>query len=624
MKKLIGLLTICTALFIAVCSIGVTKASAEEQAPEARASIYGDNLFTSISYREDNFVEPSGLSKVIHSQNFNGDTKETNIKSNFMSYDSTKDMLISMEFKIEQNRDIFGNDSLRIKATGTGLSYAEFYDEDFNVMGKTYFLDYAGMSAITKNNGESIVCVNALLPNDYIQYNNAKYFVVVPKLSYPSSSGITYYENGNAIYNMHVSLVEEYSYKDTDLSTITVDYRPYEPGMTWSHLQVENIDSNYLKLKNTNPVEFMALFVKNFNISDRNGEKVTNIEYGSINPVQMQVQGGVYEYIVKATSNDGYDVDFLLISVVCSDNDGPTIIGTTEYNVPSGSILNVNSIKSTLTAIDNVSSESEITISLKYDYYSSNYKKPGTYYVCFVAQDADGNMSDDFVVKINVLDKQAPKFYDSNNRVVSSTKVYKSPDSVLVLSDITNNLRAVDDIDGELEIKVYNNTYVGNGDKPGQYYIALRAVDKSGNASIYNVTVIVSEEMPSQSILIDGKTIIVDKHVKLVKEDFHVFLQVLNKYNPNTTSYTNINSSIYTASYKEVGDYLVDYNIISTNGQETTGVFTVKVIESRTDGSFVDDKEKEPGVIESILTWIWNLLISFFEFIGSLFTGGKK
>ena len=625
-KKIIAILTVCAALLISICSILPKASAAEEDEPAVASMTYEDNIYQGMSYREESFTNPNGSTKMIHTQNFNGDEKTTVIKTNYMTITDSvnyRDMLISMEFYIgdapNQALDFIFSGNGVITAAGLGYSSVEFYDADFNYLGGTYLSQT--LTAIERVSNGSIIRVNAVITNSYYK-NNAKYFTVVPKMSLPDGTGQFLDKNGNSIKNMHVSFIENDSITSSEqLENLDVEYRYKTTMMTWNSSNLGELTSNYLLVSNSNPQEFFDSFIQNLSVVSPTGSSA-RIKCYSLSPSEMQEQGGIYEYVIIANEADNYE--FLIVSIVCSDTEAPTIIGTKEYNVPSGSLLQVSSIKSTLTAIDNVSSENEITITMKYDYYTGNHREPGTYYVCFIATDKDGNVSEDFIVKINVLDKEPPKFYDKNGRIVSSTKVYKSTDSILVLSDITNNLKAVDAIDGELDITVKNNTYVGNGDKPGQYYITLRAVDSSGNGATYNITVYVKEEMPKCTILIDGKTIIVDKHVKLVKDDFHTILKMLNKYDPSTSSYTNINDEIYKSSYKEVGDYLVDYNIVATNGQEISGVFTIKVIESRTDGAFFDEKEEEPGVIESIFTWLWNLIVSFFEWLGSLFTGTKN
>ena len=128
--------------------------------------------------------------------------------------------------------------------------------------------------------------------------------------------------------------------------------------------------------------------------------------------------------------------------------------------------------------------------------------------------------------------------------------------------------------------------------------------------------------MPSKTILIDNKLVIVDKNRQLSQKDFHSLIKTMGLYDPTTYSYTTIDSAIYMLSSDLEGEYLVGYNISTTSGVENEGVFTVRVTESRTNGSIKDDKEDEEeseGFIVSVLKWCGNFVTGLFKFIGNLF-----
>ena len=299
----------------------------------------------------------------------------------------------------------------------------------------------------------------------------------------------------------------------------------------------------------------------------------------------------------------------------------PSITGTKEFTVPNTNALSIDTIKASLIISDNVDNAEDVYLEVTYDNYSQNYSKPGMYRVCFKATDLSGN-SGEFEVKIIVVDRNGPVFYDKYNTIIKKYTVLKSPDSVLVMSDILGQIKAVDSVDGRVEIEVYNDKYTGKGDTEGSYIIMLKATDKSGNVSYLNVNVKVSSEMPSKTILIDNKLVIVDKNRKLNQNDFHNLIKITGIYDPTTYSYTTIDNSIYSLSSKIEGEYLVGYNVSTTSGVENDGAFTVRVIDSRTNGAIKDEKEEniqEDGFIISTLKFIGNAIMSIFDFIGNLF-----
>lgn len=615
-KKLITIFSLCATLILAVCSVGMKKANAEE--PIATSEItYSDNLFSSISYRElyqgNYIVHDNYISK------YNLEGGVARLNTNIMPLEeSDKDLLISMKFRLGDIIDM----TKTVDATDVFMTGIKLYDENYKKT-DSFYLEVQGNTEIKfetykLDSSGQYVTVNIVHPNP--NYSNqvetkCKYFNIEPQLKYYNYNGEGILENGSAISEMYVSFIE----KDTitsqeELEGINVDYTPYSSGFTWDCKQV-SIDSNYLGLK-VSETFVIETVVEAIKVTNQSGE-ICTLDYGSTYDETIHLQGFKYEYILHAYDNNGKH-EFLLVSLNIVDNEAPVINGNKEYTVPNGSLLSVNAIKQTLIVTDNNDNTEDITISIEYDYYTENYETPGVYYVCFVATDKSGNSSK-LLVRINVTDKNAPVFYDEYNIQRTKCTVYKSVDSVLVMSDIISKYKAIDEVDGELEIKIHTDKYTGNGETPGKYNVMLKAVDKSNNVTYFTVTIVVSEDMPSKTILINEKYIVVEKNIKLTKNDFHSIIKLLGTYNANTTSYTTINSEIYSTSYNEIGDYLVEYTIVTTSGYETNDVFSVSVVNSRTGGAVIDEKEKEDGIIVSFFKWIWNLILSFFEWIGSLF-----
>ena len=126
--------------------------------------------------------------------------------------------------------------------------------------------------------------------------------------------------------------------------------------------------------------------------------------------------------------------------------------------------------------------------------------------------------------------------------------------------------------------------------------------------------------MPKKTILVDNKTVVVENDVILTKNDFYQIIKVASINNSTSISYITINTEIYSDYSKTPGEYLVDYNIVTTSGLEYDGVFITKVVETRSNGAFIDTpKEQQDGFIVSILKWIWSLIVSAFNWFMGLF-----
>ena len=299
------------------------------------------------------------------------------------------------------------------------------------------------------------------------------------------------------------------------------------------------------------------------------------------------------------------------------DTQAPKIYGTNEYTVSTKTQYSIDTIKGALFAEDN--SGEEVEIKLFSDYYSENYQTPGTYYVTFFATDSSGNTTT-YPVKINVKDTQAPVFYDKNGKEVTSTTVYKSLDSVLLISEVMAKMTVTDDVDGEIKtVSIIKDNYTGYGDEAGTYTIVVRAKDAAGNKTDFVIYVYVLDSMPDKTLIIDKHHIVVENNVKLTDDNIAAILKTCGYYKTNTTSYVTINSEAYTELYDTNGEYLVEYNIVTTSGTEINGVLTVEVVDARAgDNTIV---EEEPNIFMKVLNWIWNLIKKIFTFIADLFSG---
>ena len=577
--------------------ISIDEKTSEETGEDVDLDLES-NLFESISY---GYTEKNNKRYL---------TGSDNVLTNIMSLEPTKDLLISLKYNLSNSSDVNKNVSL-------SQSSLIFLDENFRIIDGEYkFYQFTKVKDYKFDSSGMILDYSIILNNPIETVPNAKYFILMPSVWYFLIDGNMMFESSNYISEMYVSFVEKDSINfPNQLESLSIDYKPKDNTFIWKS-ELIDINSNYVSIKTSEETEFSS-FLQYVNVNDSENNELS-LKHGSLYPEENHIQGEKYGYILEATDKDG-NSEYLLVYLYCVDKTPPVIAGSNEYRVPNSALLNVENIKKSLIVYDDVSSESEIKITTKYDYYTSNYATPGEYYVCFTATDKDGNCSD-YIVKIIVEDRNKPKFYDTYNKVCTSSKVYKSVDSIFVMSDIINTISAVDEVDGKLEIKISKDNYTGNGDTPGEYLVVLSAKDKSGNVGYYNVNIIVSDKIPSKTILIDEKLIIVEKKYKLTEEDFHNIIKLIGSYNPNTTSYTTINDDIYSSSSNITGDYLVEYSIVTTSGIENEEVFTVRVIEARTSSSIKDEPEKKDGFIVSALKWLWNLILSFFEWIGSLFT----
>ena len=601
MKKILFALVTAVAL---MCSVTNKASAAEEngEEPIETSDVYGGNLFTGFEINLHDYVSGDNP--------FNDEDKYF---TNLVPVKADRELLLSIKINpsgenINKNKQVFFSgravlfdENFRIV---NSIMYHELYDmpESYKVEDAGEYFTYNKLFRNLQNEGNG----------SEVKYMSIGFY----NIRYTDLSGNTVYSTTENVESVYIGNVLANTINQEDMKTLEFNYEANNPQITWNCI-ISDVDKKYLQLDVSDDVltDVNALF----SAVDANGDKLI-ISSGDINGYVIPEVGGEYNYIFEARDTTG-NRDFLYVKFNVIDDVAPLISGPTTLKVPNKIKTPISSIKNALIIVDDHDAMEDVKLFVKYDYYSDNYNIPGEYYICFTAQDKAGNTTD-FTIAMIVEDKDAPVIYDENGMVrTKDTTVIKSIDSVLLISDFINQLKAVDNVDGELKLTIHKDEYTGNGDKEGSYIVVLRAKDTSGNVVYHNVRITVSASMPSKTIFVDNKIVIVEKKVKLNQTAFHTILKLSGKYNIETTSYTKIHDYIYSPSYNVEGEYLVPYEITTISGIEESDTLIVRVVDSRTNGSLVDHPEqvKEDGVIVSILKWIWNLLVSLYNWFIGLF-----
>lgn len=539
-----------------------------------------------------------------------------NAVSNLIKVEDNKQLLISMNIELDNTNGNYSN----YKISSSLFIPLDSYFEKINALQNGFYYYEAFSNYRIDSSGLFVNCrILINISNLANKYPDMEYLMFIPTFQYRNDdTNVTVKQSVDTIKEVHVSFVDNGTITDKNsLLDYEVNYEPKTKAIIWSSDYSFDFSSD-LVAANVAENTTIETVVSKINASS-NGNKL-NVISGSLITESSFEQGQTYLYMIYAEDSDGnYDSKLLIINVV--DLEAPIIYGSNEYTIPNSTKLSINSIKSSLIVTDNVDAAEDIKLSLVSDYYSNNYKNPGKYYITFRAEDTSGNFST-FTVCIKVEDREAPKFKDENGLVIKSFNVHKSVDSVLLISEVIETLTATDNYDGNVDITVAKDSYSGNGDKPGTYVVKLQAKDAANNKSYFDVVINVTEEMPSKTIVINDRLIVVEKSVKLSKNDLVSIFKICENYVSTTTSYTVINDDIYRLSYNITGEYLVEYNITTVSGTEHEDVVTIRVVDSRSSGAIVTTPEaEEDGFIMKILKWIWNLILTVFTWIGNVFKG---
>lgn len=152
------------------------------------------------------------------------------------------------------------------------------------------------------------------------------------------------------------------------------------------------------------------------------------------------IVGSPGTYTVKISVSDSSEnTAYANITVIVVDDHAPVINGTKSYTSSPTSTLNVETIKSTLTAVDFLGTSLTSSIELISDEYSSNATTPSStpYEIVFSVEDYRG-ITTEYTVEVKVIDIDAPIFvYDDTFTVYVSkgtTLSYSIYDEILLAS----------------------------------------------------------------------------------------------------------------------------------------------------------------------------------------------
>ncbi len=281
---------------------------------------------------------------------------------------------------------------------------------------------------------------------------------------------------------------------------------------------------------------------------------------------------GEYEVVFSVSDTAGNTSTFTL-NVYVQDKTAPVIEGSGTKRVSYTSPLEMENLKSLYTITDNVDKNLELVV--ESDTYTENARIPGSYRIVFSATDSSNNKTTK-VVDIEVIDDVAPV-------INGADRIEKSLSSILTIEEIISNYEAIDAIDGKVNIELAGDGYTGNGKKVGTYRVTLSASDRTGNAGVKDIEIVVFDDIkPIWYIKGDNQIIInVDQTLKLNEDDVKRVLRREGYYNLDeiTTFAMEDVDGYFKEENPKAGNYDLRYNIKSQSGKNEDVVVTLAVKE---------------------------------------------
>ena len=305
------------------------------------------------------------------------------------------------------------------------------------------------------------------------------------------------------------------------------------------------------------PIELSMLLntFSAYDTFDGNISSNIKIEYDEYSSNTNKI--GEYLVIISVEDSSKNKISsYFYIKVV--DTTPPIIEGKNEYISYLSSPLNIASIKENLLALDNTNIDLTSQIFICEDTYSSNKNVVGKHNLYFCVYDYSNNISDNFLVEIDVKDDIPP--------VIEGLDYFSSYlSSPLSIQDILYSIAASDNNkDVSSSIFITRDLYSNFQNTTGEKYIYVKAMDEYLNVSKeFKVTINLIDDIPPQIFGLNTY----DSYLSSPLSISHIKQQltVLDNINGNITSNLEIINDSYSNNINKKGTYFVTFIVKDTS-----------------------------------------------------------
>lgn len=264
--------------------------------------------------------------------------------------------------------------------------------------------------------------------------------------------------------------------------------------------------------------------------------------------------------------NNNWEYNF---SIQAIDNTSPVINGFEGAYITSvGAPASVETIKSQLTAVDDVDGNITSKIIVKSDNYSANKNKVGVYSIVFEVSDNSNNKAS-ITINVSVIDNIKPA-------ITGPSTITSNLSNPQTIDSIKAQMSASDNYDGNItnSIVVYADTFSPNSSKVGEYNITFKVTDSSNNYTTKNVTVSVVDDIKP---LISGPSNYTKStSTSLTSSSILSSLTATDNVDGDISSKITEKTNSYIGNESKVGTYTITYTV-KDNANNTSDIFTVSI-----------------------------------------------
>lgn len=171
-------------------------------------------------------------------------------------------------------------------------------------------------------------------------------------------------------------------------------------------------------------------------------------------------------------------------------------------------------------------------------------------------------------------------FVDTNNPEFSGSGAYiTSYNTSETIQEIINkHITVVDEVDGDISnnIVIISDLYSGNENIIGDYLVELSASDSSGNIAVFNLTILVKDEVPpvitgpdsvEYDIFSSNSLLSIINEIYVIEDEY-------------SSTIINILVDNYTSNKDSIGSYSVEFEAVDEQLNATTKSFDVVLVDN--------------------------------------------
>lgn len=274
--------------------------------------------------------------------------------------------------------------------------------------------------------------------------------------------------------------------------------------------------------------------------------------------------------LVKAIILPDFNTEDFELELVTKDSTSPVIDGFTGVCITDvDHPITIATLKSYLSAVDDVDGDITNRITISTDNYTANMNTVGIWPVVFTVSDSANNTAS-ITIQVSVVDKSAPVIH------LTKTSYTSKLSNITKLSDILGDVTATDNYDGDISSKivVYYDGYSSNTTIIGEHIVTFKVTDSSGNSSLKDITITVSDDI--KPIISGSASYTKSATATLTTADIKSGLIATDNYDSDITNRITEVSNTYIGKENKVGEYHIVYRVTDSSGN-TSNDFTVTI-----------------------------------------------